>query len=206
MPVRKNRIRAFTMIELLVTIAIAGIILTIAITNYSSYRANLQGRESAKTLDSLLSFAKQTSGNVFAPNTSLCISNYGSLNTTNTNINLRIDVCNGAALDSPQKRAYLQGVRFYYTDVTYQKSGGVPATNADMGTHIDFYDVTNGDSGANKLCTLAFVGNRLPPPVTGVTLPSPSVITMELSKGTLAFQYQIELVTGNITFTQITPH
>jgi len=202
MPVRKNRIRAFTMIELIVTILIAGILVTIAITNYSFYRANLQSRESAKTLDSLLSFARQQSGNAFAPNSSLCVSNYGTSggSTPGDNKNLRVDVCKGNALSAPIKRAYLNGINFKYTDLTYQKSGGATATDADMGIHVDFYDITSGET---KLCTLAFVGSRLAPPKTGVSMPSPNIIKMQLSKGTLNFEYTIELVTGNMTFRQI---
>lgn len=200
MPVRKNRIRAFTMIEILVTILIAGILLTIAITNYSFYRANLQGRESAKTLDSLLSFARQQSGNAFTPNSSLCVSSYSALTQAGNNRNLRVDVCNGAALGAPLKRAYLNGVNFSYTGLDYQKSGGGTVNDADMGIHIDFYDITSGET---KLCTLAFVGSRLAPPGSGVTMPSPNIITMQLSKGTLNFEYTIELVTGNMTFKQM---
>jgi|GEM_PF-1805577 prepilin-type N-terminal cleavage/methylation domain-containing protein len=200
MPAAKRRIRAFTMLELIVTILIAGIIVTIAITNFSSYRANLQAREAGKALDSMLQFAKQQSGNAFAPNSSLCISNYGSLTQAGTNVKLRVDVCKGAALSTPLKRAYLDGMTFSYTAPTYQKTGGAAAADSDMGIHLDIYNET---SGSSKICTLAFVGNRLAPPKSGVAMPSPNVITMELSKGNIRFGYSIELVTGNITFKQL---
>ena len=194
---RGMRSRGFTMIEVVVVIAILAIIIAIAGINYRTYKNNLQMREDIKSFEALLQYAQQESKKVLMPlaienPTGGCVSvPPGPLPTAGEIHDMRIDVCSGAST-APLRSMTIRGTSIRHNLLTTFPD------KTQLGIHVDFYDAASGaEQGSIGFFSNGIAFSHDPTNNTGPFQP----MLIRMSRGTLGFDFFLDASTGAMRYT-----
>ncbi len=145
-------IKGFTLVELMITIAIAGIILTIALPSFNDFLIKMRVDKEVREIQRLLLTTKNTAINS-GQNASLCPLKEDSTCNKITDWTGRIGVVSARGLVT-EKAAIASGdkLQFTFTDITYNATGQLANDNA--GT-LSYCPKGNSDLSRGVILTLS---------------------------------------------------